>query len=78
MLVYILRRNLNFQKLFHRFNDLGLHLDLCENESSGTFVAKAGFFKCKNLSKKLQIFCKLKMCNKVLSSIYTLKQNCVS
>ena len=39
-----------------------------------TFVAKSGFFTCNNQSKKLQIFSKLKMCDKVLFSIYTLKQ----
>ena len=46
---------------------------MCENESYSTFVAKAEFFTRKNLSKKLQIFYKLKICDKVLFSIYTLK-----
>ena len=33
-----------FKKNFHSFINLGLHFDLCENESYSPFVAKAGFF----------------------------------
>ena len=47
---------------------------ICVNESYSTFVVKSGFFTHENLSKKPQIFYKLKMCDKVLFSICTLKQ----
>ena len=40
-----LKKELAFwKKKFHSFIELGLHFDLCENESYSTFVAKAGFF----------------------------------
>ena len=38
-----LKKELKFSKTF-RTIDLGLHFDLCENESYSIFVAKAGFF----------------------------------
>ena len=47
---------------------------ICVNESYSTFVVKFGFFTHENLSKKPQIFYKLKMCDKKLFSICTLKQ----
>ena len=62
-----LKKELKFSKnFFHSFIDLGLHFDLCENE--------LGFFARKSLSKKPPIIYKFKMCHKVLSSIYILKQ----
>ena len=39
-----LKKDLKFSKNFFSFIDLGLHFDMCENESYRTFVAKAGFF----------------------------------
>ena len=62
----ILKKESKYWKDFVSFIDVGLHFDLCENNSYSTFVAKAGFFTRKNLSKKLQLFYKLKICDKVL------------
>ena len=57
-----------FTKNFHSFIDLGLQSDLWENESYSTFVEKAGFFMRKNPSKKLRIFHKVEMRDKVMHS----------
>ena len=35
------------KKCFHSFTDVGLHFDLCENESYSTFVAKDEFLRAK-------------------------------
>ena len=42
-------------KTIFRFTDLGLHFDLCENESYSTFVGKAELFYVQK-SKKAQLF----------------------
>ena len=68
-MVYILEEIKIFLTFFRGFIDLVLHFDLCENESYGTFVAKADFFTRKNLLNTLQTFNKLKC-----GSIYTLEQ----
>ena len=49
------------------------HCSIIAYNCYSTFVAKAGFFTLKNLSKKPQIFYKLKIFDKVLFTIYTLK-----
>ena len=73
------KKELEFsKKKFHSFIDLGLHFDLCENESYSTFVAKAGFFTHKNLSNKIQNFYKLKICDNVPFNIYSLQQKSAS
>ena len=68
-MAYILEEIKIFLTFFRGFIDLVLHFDLCENESYGTFVAKADFFTRKSLLNKPQTFDKLKC-----GSIYTLEQ----
>ena len=60
-----LNKELKFsKKVFNNFIDLGLHFDLCENESYSSFVAKVGFFTRRNVSKKPRMFYKLKFFTK--------------
>ena len=58
-------------KYFHSFINLGFHFDLCENETYSRFAAKTFLHLT---PKKPRFFYKLKMLDKVLFSIYTLKQ----
>ena len=67
-----------FKIFFYSFIDLGLLFDFSENESCSTLLAKAGFFYAQNLSRKPRIFYNLKMCEKVLLNINTLKQKWIS
>ena len=56
------------------FIDQELNLDLYKNERYNTFVAKAGFFYSQKSKKSRFFLKKMRMCDKVLFNIYTLKQ----
>ena len=47
-----LKKKLKFSKNYFSFIDLGLHFDLCENESYGTFAAEAVFLTRKSPSRE--------------------------
>ena len=69
-----LNKELKFSKKIFSFTDLGLHFDCVKIKVIALSWQKLNFFMRKNLSKKRPIFYKLKMHDKLLSSIYTLKQ----